>query len=57
MFSIKKPLRELMYDGVNLHLRINGNTRLLGMINTRLGALSKTDKLRAVASIGEWVKL
>ena len=49
--------RFIKYDGTSLWLKINGNTRDLGFINTRLGNLTHEQKLKAVAGQGEWVRI
>ena len=45
------------FDGRHLYLKIDGRVRLLGTINTRKGALTREQKLKAVARAGEWVEL
>lgn len=47
----------LLFDGTYLYLQYDNNVWCLGTINTRKGRLTKSQKLKAVASIGKWVKL
>jgi len=45
------------FDSKYLYLKVDGQVRLLGPITTRKGALTREQKLRAVARAGEWVEL
>jgi len=49
--------KHVKFDGKHLYLKIDGQVRLLGSITTRKGALTREQKLRAVARAGEWVEL
>jgi len=43
-------------DGV-LYLKVDDKIRKLGSILTRKGALTREQKLKAVAANGEWVRI
>ena len=49
--------RFVKYDGISLWLKVDGNIRDLGLISTRLGGLTHEQKLRAVGSMGKWVRI
>ncbi len=49
--------RFVKYDGEFLWLRVDGIERNLGRIFTKQGGLTREEKLKSVASRGEWVKI
>lgn len=59
MESVKvvKAERFVKYDGTSLWLRVDNKARDLGLIGTRLGGLTREQKLKAVAGQGEWVRI
>lgn len=54
---ISSDKKQVKWDGKYLYLRVNGTERKLGKINTRKGALTRAQKLKAVAHTNEWVEL
>lgn len=48
---------EIKYDGNCLHQRCNGETVVLGKINTLKGRLTKSQKLEAVRQMNQWVRI
>lgn len=47
----------IRYDGLNLWIKQDGNTILLGPITTKKGNLTRAQKLKAVANTGEWIEV
>ena len=47
----------LKYENKMLYLKKGKVITELGLITTRKGKLTREQKLRAVANIGEWVKI
>lgn len=54
-----KPIKFVKYEAGELYLRVSndGKVNLLGSISTRKGGLTREQKLKAVATTGEWVQI
>jgi hypothetical protein len=58
MFVKPKPKKEIRYYRTLLYLRVgDGGYQVLGNIHTRLGGLTRAEKLKAVAAKGQWIEI
>lgn len=57
MVTTTSDKRYLKYDDKHLYLKVNGQERKLGLITTHKGKLTRAQKLKAVARVGEWVEI
>lgn len=55
---VPKTKKHIMFDGKLLYCRLDSkHSETLGTITTRKGALTREQKLKAVANLGEWVEI
>jgi len=55
--SKTKIVKQVKFIEGKLYLKVNETVIELGEINTRKGKLTRVQKLRAVAALGEWINI
>ena len=55
--SSKKVIKFIRFLDNKLYLKEDSKVTELGLITTRKGALTRVEKLKAVAASGEWIEI